>query len=95
MDFVKNKVKFVEPFKDGNIMEGRLFKADEIEYLTDEELHRVEQSGAVVYVLDRVIPNPLKAEKKTAHEEAKEKHEKETADKTGEAVKSGKYGKNK
>ena len=54
------KLKFVEVFKDGNVMDGRLFKQNEVVIVSENDKNRIIQSGAVVDILETLIKNPLK-----------------------------------
>lgn len=56
------RVKNMETFKDGNVLNGRLIKAGEVLVVTELELHRIRQSGGVVEVVETLIPNPKKNE---------------------------------
>ena len=57
------KVKFTEGFKDGNIFGGKEFVPGEVAVLTENEVARARSSGALFEEVERVIPNPLKAER--------------------------------
>lgn len=56
----KYVIKNMEPFKDGTIaeLEGRFVKAGEILTVSEITLHRMQQSGAVLEILETLVPNP-------------------------------------
>jgi len=57
------KVKFLESFKDGNIFGDRGFSAGEVAVLNETQVEQTRNSGGVFEVLEKLIANPLKAEK--------------------------------
>jgi hypothetical protein len=61
MDFLKFRVKVLEEFKDGNVLDGKLLKTNSILIVSEQEKAQIEQSGGVIEVLEEVIPNPRKA----------------------------------
>lgn len=58
MDFVKYRVKFLEGFKDGNILGGAFFKAGQIETVSETDMIKVQNSGGLLEVMETLIPNP-------------------------------------
>lgn len=63
------KVKFVEGFKDGTIFPDRSFQPGEEAVLTQAQLDQVTRSGGVFQVVENVMRNPLKDEKRLVREE--------------------------
>lgn len=59
MSIIKYKVKVMEAFKDGDILAGKFFKPEEIIVIDEAIKNRMEQSGAVLEVLETLVPNPL------------------------------------
>lgn len=60
--FIKVKVKFQRPFKDGNISK-ETYRAG-LFYVLDEALvQKMLQSGAELEIIERMVPNPQKAAK--------------------------------
>lgn len=57
---VFHKVRFIEPFKDGNILNGQLFKANEVAVLSPQDKEKIVNSGGVLEEIEMVVPNPLK-----------------------------------
>ena len=58
----KLRIRFLEFFKDGNVL-PRGYAANE-ELVVDENLYsRIKQSGGVVEIVEKLIPNPKKASK--------------------------------
>lgn len=57
---LKYKVRFVEPFKDGQVFGSKLYKAGEIDIIDAGLVERARSSGAILDVLETLIPNPLK-----------------------------------
>jgi hypothetical protein len=55
-------VKFMEKFKDGNII-ARAFKAGEITELDEALVERIRQSGGMLEVMEKRVPPPQKAGK--------------------------------
>ena len=55
-------VKFMEKFKDGNII-ARAFKAGEITELDEALVVRIRQSGGMLEVMEKRVPPPQKAGK--------------------------------
>lgn len=55
------KVKNMEIFKDGNILNGRQLKPGEILVLDDITVQRIQNSGGTLEVIEKMIPNPLKS----------------------------------
>lgn len=66
------RVKNMEPFKDGNVLGGRFIKPGEILIVSEDDKNRMAQSGAVLEVIEALVPNPLKAVKVEPVEEIKE-----------------------
>jgi hypothetical protein len=62
MDFMKYRVKVMEGFKDGNVLEGRFLKPGEILVLSESDVTKITNSGGVLEILQEMIPNPLKQE---------------------------------
>lgn len=58
--FFKVRVKFLEAFKDGNILDGRLFKVGDIVDMDEIDAKKITQSGGYIEVLETFIPNPKK-----------------------------------
>lgn len=56
----KYKVKNMEPFKDGTILDGRFVKPGEILVIDEQTRNKMVQSGALLEELEILIPNPLK-----------------------------------
>jgi ADP-dependent phosphofructokinase/glucokinase len=56
----KLRVKFLESFKDGMILEGRNFNVNEVAVLEEMDVEKIINSGGEVEVLETLIPNPLK-----------------------------------
>lgn len=56
------RVKNGEHFKDGNILGGRFIKAGEVLVVSESDKQKLEQSGALLEVLETLVPNPLKKE---------------------------------
>jgi len=84
----KLRIRFLEPFKDGQILEGRQFKVDEVTELDQMDVEKIVNSGGEVEVLETLVPNPLK---KT--EEEKAAKEVKTAQKKRSVTARGKHGK--
>lgn len=59
------KVKFLEAFKDGNIL-PQSFRAGEIVELDELIVKRIVQSGGVLDILEKRVPKPQKAAKDEA-----------------------------
>lgn len=55
------KVKFEEGFKDGNILDKEMRAGEEV-VLRKDLYERCVQSGAVLEILETLVPNPLKHE---------------------------------
>jgi hypothetical protein len=66
MDFLKYRVKVLENFKDGNIMEGRELRVNEILTISQTDFVKVTNSGGKLEILEEMIPNPRKAESEEA-----------------------------
>lgn len=58
---LKVRIKNMEPFKDGNILGGKFLKAGEVLVVSERDATLIQNSGGTIEVLERVIPNPLKA----------------------------------
>lgn len=54
------KVKNMEPFKDGNVLGSRFVAPGEVLIVDGVTKQKMEQSGAVLEVLETLVPNPLK-----------------------------------
>ena len=63
------KVKFVEGFKDGTIFPDRSFSPNEEAVVTQLQLEQIQRSGGTVQVVENVMRNPLKDEKKLRRED--------------------------
>lgn len=55
------KIKFLKPFKDGNISSEQ-FKMFQVVVVSDNVLQRLRNSGAEIEVIERIVPPPVKAE---------------------------------
>jgi hypothetical protein len=54
------RIRMIEVFKDGNILEGKLFSAGK-EYIVSElDKNRIAQSGGLFEVIEALVKNPLK-----------------------------------
>lgn len=86
----KYKIKNIEAFKDGNVLDGRFVKPGEILVVNETEKQRMVQSGALIEVIETLVPNPLKEVEKTV-EPVVEKVEPvaEIAEKPAEKRKAG------
>ena len=62
MDFVKYRVKNMEPFKDGTILGGRFLKPGEVLEVSEQDYIKITNSGGIMDILDTLIPNPRKHE---------------------------------
>lgn len=62
MDFVKYRVKNMEPFKDGTILGGRFLKPGEILEVSEQDFTKITNSGGILDIIDTLIPNPKKFE---------------------------------
>ena len=60
---LKYRIKNMEPFKDGNIMNGRFLKAGEVLVVDEVDAVKIKNSGGVIEILETLVPNPLKAVK--------------------------------
>lgn len=56
----KLRVRFLEPFVDGNILEGRRFKPEEVVDMDEADAMKIQNSGGEIEVLETLVPNPLK-----------------------------------
>jgi hypothetical protein len=66
MSFIKYRIKMLETFKDGNILEGRTLKTGEILEVDESVKNQIwSSSGGMIEVLGQVIPNPKKEEEKS------------------------------
>lgn len=54
------KIKMVEAFKDGNILEGRPLRAGEEIVVSEGDLAKIRQSGGLVEQVETMIKNPMK-----------------------------------
>lgn len=59
MDF-QYRIKMLEAFKDGNILNGRLLKANEVLNVSESDMVKIRNSGGLLEILETLIPNPLK-----------------------------------
>jgi hypothetical protein len=64
MSFMKYRVKFLEYFKDGNILEGRAFQSGQEAVLDESDVHKIAQSGGLLEKLETLIPRPVKEPEK-------------------------------
>ena len=55
---MKIRVKFTEPFKDGQIFGPKIFKLNEEAEITSDEFDKARRSGAKMEVLGQVLPPP-------------------------------------
>lgn len=60
MSIIKFQVRFLEPFKDGNIFGSKSFKTNEVATIEEEQLTKARNSGAALEVLQTLVPNPLR-----------------------------------
>jgi hypothetical protein len=60
MDFIRVRAKFEEPFKDGNVLEGRSFNTGQIVEMSEADFNKVLQSGGTITALEKLVPNPKK-----------------------------------
>jgi hypothetical protein len=54
------RIRMLEVFKDGNILEGQLFKAGHEYIVSDVDKNRIAQSGGLFDVIEALVKNPLK-----------------------------------
>lgn len=55
---MKVRVKFTEPFKDGQIFGSKTFALNEVAELTSDDYDKAKRSGAYMDVLGSVLPPP-------------------------------------
>lgn len=60
MDFLKYRVKVMEGFKDGNVLEGRFLKPGEVLVVSEQDYTKIVNSGGILEIMDSLIPNPKK-----------------------------------
>ncbi len=60
---MKLRIKVLENFKDGRILEGKFLPAGSIHIVSEIDAQKIENSGGLIEVLEKVIPNPLKIQK--------------------------------
>ncbi|HEY6022118.1 MAG TPA: hypothetical protein VIY48_20290 [Candidatus Paceibacterota bacterium] len=60
MSLVKFRVRVMEPFKDGNVLEGKQLMPEQVLVLDEQDFAKVVNSGGVLEVLEQLVPNPLK-----------------------------------
>lgn len=63
MSFIKYRVRVLEPFKDGMILEGRELKPEQVIDLDESDFQKIVNSGGMLEVIDTLVPNPLRAVK--------------------------------
>lgn len=62
MDFMKYRIKNMEPFKDGNVLGGKFLKPNEVIEVSESDLVKIRNSGGLVEVLEVLVPNPKKVD---------------------------------
>lgn len=60
MSFIKYRIKILEGFKDGNVLDGMELRANQIIDVDEGVTERIRQSGGRVEVLQTLVPNPKK-----------------------------------
>lgn len=60
MSLIKFRVRVMEPFKDGNVLEGKQLMPEQVLVLDEQDFAKVVNSGGVLEVLEQMVPNPLK-----------------------------------
>lgn len=66
MSILKYRVKFMEAFKDGNILGGKFFGAGSIHVIDESDMVKIQNSGGVFDTIETLIPNPLKTSPEAA-----------------------------
>lgn len=83
---MKLRIKMLEAFKDGNVLGGRFLKTGEYLVVDEMDAQKIEQSGGLLEVVEKVIPNPLKQEKPAEISSYKEEVPATDAPKKGQTV---------
>lgn len=88
MDFLQYRVKNMEAFKDGTILNGRFLKPGEILVVSESDFVKITNSGGTLEILDTLIPNPKRIDTLVREVMAEQEAKKEEQEKVERAVKA-------